>query len=56
MKVDNNIIEVEGLTHYLLENNHAQSFKKVLNSGFNFLAVHTSPFERLSCDTVVEFI
>ena len=49
-------IECEGIFHYLLKNNNAKCIRKILKYNFNYTACNISPFERLSCDTVSDFI
>jgi hypothetical protein len=49
-------VSCEDMTHYLLKYNRAACYRKVIQTNFNYLAVPTSPFERLSCDTVADFL
>ena len=56
MLTSENKIECEGMFHYLLKNNNAKCFKEILRYNFNYIACNISPFERLSCDTVADFL
>ena len=49
-------VECEDMSHYLLKYNRAECFIEVSKSNFNYFSVRTSPFQRLSCDTVGEFL